>query len=99
MTANFITQHFYITINLPTEKGITMLDLQKALAQVDAIALGTKAEIQAELDSLTSDLAANTATIAANGKDDEITKTAVANQDTIIQAILDKLATAPAPTV
>lgn len=85
-----INNHFYINL-----KGITMLDLQAALAQIETIALGTKAEVQAELDALAASLAENAATIAANSADDAVVKVALANQETIIQALLDKLATAP----
>lgn len=75
----------HFTINNHFKMGDTiMATLSEILAKIDTIAAaGNVAAVQAEVDSLKADLAANSATDA--------------DQQTAIEALVDKLAAAPAP--
>ena len=74
-----------------------MLDLQTALDKITAIALGTNAEVKAEVAAMKVAIAEAVATIATNDADDAVTKTAVANLETITTALLDKLSASTPP--
>ena len=80
-----IHNHFHIHIG---EK--TMSNIQDILAKIETIAVGNVAEVQAEVEAVK-------ATLAANAQADEATKLTVDEHTTIINALVDKLAAAPAP--
>lgn len=75
-----------------------MKSVQEILDQIATISTaGNVAQVQAEIDSIDATIAAHTAAIAANSADDDVTKTSVTSLQTIFQALVDKLANAPAP--
>jgi len=89
-----VINHFNFKIGKEAMKTLTEL-----LAEIETIATaGSASEVQAQVDSLKETVAANTAAIAENDANDEATKELVANQQTIIETLIDKLAAAPAPS-
>lgn len=67
-----------------------MSTLQETLDKIATIALGNSAEVQAEVQAVK-------ATLAANATADEAVKLTVDEHTQIINALVDKLAAAPAP--
>ena len=80
-----IHNHYHFHIG---EKA--MSTLQETLDKIATIALGNPAEVQAEVDAVK-------ATLAANAEADDAVKLTVEEHTTIINALVDKLAAAPAP--
>lgn len=75
-----------------------MSTLQETLDKIATIALGNSAEVQAEVTAVKDALVANTEALAANTANDDATKATVADLTTAFNALVDKLAAAPAPT-
>lgn len=84
---NRVINHFHFHINIG-EKA--MSTLQETLDKIATIALGNSAEVQAEVEAVK-------ATLAANAEADAETKLTVEEHDIIINALVEKLAAAPAP--
>lgn len=80
-----IINHYHFHIG---EKA--MSTLQETLDKIATIALGNSAEVQAEVDAVK-------ATLAANAAADDAVKLTVEEHTQIINALVDKLAAAPAP--
>ena len=97
LSISSLTVHNHINIKI--EGKAMSKSLQEILAEIATIAsAGSVAEVQAQIDSVKNAVAANAEAIAANSADDEATKTLVADTRTIVEALVDKLAAAPAPT-
>lgn len=74
-----------------------MSKLQETLDKIATIAIGNNAEVLAEVEAVKATALELANTIAANEAGDEITKTAIADLSTAFDALVDKLAAAPAP--
>ena len=85
-----INNHFHI-------KDSVMKTLQEILDEIATIAAaGNIADVQAQVDSVKATVAEHTDAIAANTADDTTTKASVADLQTIVETLVDKLAAAPA---
>lgn len=96
LSISSLTVHNHINIKI--EGKAMSKSLQEILAEIATIAsAGSVAEVQAQIDSVKNAVAANAEAIAANNADDEATKTLVTETREIVEALVDKLAAAPAP--
>lgn len=86
--------HFHFHIG---EKA--MLDLQATLDKIATIALGnaTDPAVKADVEALKAQVAEATAAIAANTSNDQAISDEVGKLNTAFNALVDKLAAAPAP--
>ena len=76
-----------------------MLDLQAALDKIAVIALGNATDpvVKAEVEALKTQAAQSAAAIAENTSNDQIVADEVSKLTTAFNALVDKLAAAPAP--
>ena len=90
-----ITIHNHFNIKIGEE---IMANLEDLLAKITTIAAaGNIAEVEAEIAELKASVAANTATIAENAVGDSASNAAIADNLKVLEALINQLATAPAP--